>query len=86
MSARRRFRPRRALSSLLSYLVLLLILLFAVFPFLWTLAISLTNKAAPGVSIYDFPASLFPRSLTLYNFFNVFRTFHLARLPEGPAG
>lgn len=73
-------RARKLLSSLWTYLMLLLVLLFAVFPFLWTLSISLTDKAASsGVSIFDFPASLLPRHLTLNNFADVYRTFNLGK-------
>ncbi len=64
----------------LRYLLLSLILIFAVFPFLWTLAIALTDKgASSGVSIYDFPASLFPKHLTLNNLSEVYRTFSLGK-------
>jgi putative chitobiose transport system permease protein len=64
----------------LHYLVLILIGLFAVFPFLWTLAISITDKTvASGVSIFDFPASLFPKAITLNNFFEVYRVFGLEK-------
>ncbi|MFN3265762.1 MAG: carbohydrate ABC transporter permease [Deinococcales bacterium] len=64
----------------LHYLVLVLVGLFAVFPFLWTLAISITDKTvASGVSIFDFPASLFPRAITLNNFFEVYRVFGLEK-------
>jgi len=52
------------------------ILIFAVFPFLWTLAIALTDKTA-GTSIYAFPQSLLPHQVTLHNFVDVYRTFHL---------
>ena len=59
-------RPRtnaaKGISSFLTYFGLILIALFALFPFLWTLAISITDKTVnSGVSIYDFPASLFPK-------------------------
>jgi putative chitobiose transport system permease protein len=64
----------------LHYLVLILIGLFAVFPFLWTLAISITDKTvASGVSIFDFPASLFPKAVTLNNFVEVYRVFGLEK-------
>jgi putative chitobiose transport system permease protein len=64
----------------LHYLALILIGLFAVFPFLWTLAISLTDKTvASGVSIFDFPASLFPKVMTLNNFGEVYRVFGLEK-------
>ncbi|GBF06196.1 sugar ABC transporter permease [Deinococcus aerius] len=74
---RRRTRTRAA-RHLGRYVLLVLILLFAVFPFLWTLAIALTDKRAGG-SIYDFPASLFPRALTLNNFQQVYQTFGLGQ-------
>lgn len=74
---RRRTRTRAA-RHLGRYVLLVLILLFAVFPFLWTLAIALTDKRAGG-SIYDFPASLFPRALTLNNFGQVYQTFGLGQ-------
>ena len=60
------------------YALLLGVLVFAVFPFVWTLAIALTDKTAGG-SIYDFPASLFPRQLTLANFSQVYTTFSLGK-------
>jgi putative chitobiose transport system permease protein len=64
----------------LHYLALILIGLFAVFPFLWTLAISITDKTvASGVSIFDFPASLFPKVVTLNNFAEVYRVFGLEK-------
>jgi putative chitobiose transport system permease protein len=64
----------------LHYLALILIGLFAVFPFLWTLAISITDKTvASGVSIFDFPASLFPKVVTLNNFAEVYRIFGLEK-------
>jgi putative chitobiose transport system permease protein len=64
----------------LHYLLLILIGLFAVFPFLWTLAISITDKTvASGVSIFDFPASLFPKAVTLNNFVEVYRVFGLEK-------
>lgn len=57
-----------------------LILVFAVFPFLWTLAISLTDKTvASGTSIYDFPSSLFPRHLTFNNFLDIYQKFGLGK-------
>ncbi|MBZ9751589.1 carbohydrate ABC transporter permease [Deinococcus sp. HMF7604] len=62
----------------LRYALLLLILVFALFPFIWTLAIALTDKTA-GTSIYAFPASLLPKRVTLYNFADVFRTFSLGK-------
>jgi putative chitobiose transport system permease protein len=64
----------------LHYVALILIGLFAVFPFLWTLAISITDKTvASGVSIFDFPASLFPKVVTLNNFAEVYRVFGLEK-------
>ncbi|MFC4454374.1 carbohydrate ABC transporter permease [Deinococcus sonorensis] len=74
----RRAVPRRAGRLVLRYALLLLVLGFAVFPFLWTLAIALTDKHAGG-SIYDFPASLFPRRVTLGNFVEVYNTFSLGK-------
>jgi putative chitobiose transport system permease protein len=75
---RHRVNAPRGISSFLTYLGLILIALFALFPFLWTLAISLTDKTViSGVSIYDFPGSLFPKVITLNNFFAVFRDFSL---------
>ncbi|UBV44918.1 carbohydrate ABC transporter permease (plasmid) [Deinococcus taeanensis] len=70
--------PRRLIATGLRYTLLILVLLFAVFPFLWTLAIALTDKTA-GTSIYNFPASLFPTRVTLHNFAEVYRTFGLGR-------
>ncbi|EYB68156.1 ABC transporter [Deinococcus phoenicis] len=70
--------PKRLLSTVLRYALLIGVLLFAVFPFLWTLAIALTDKTA-GTSIYNFPASLFPKQVTLHNFGEVYRTFGLGR-------
>ena len=80
-SARRpRVRLRRGLEIAGQYALLSLILIFAVFPFIWSLAIALTDKGATGgVSIYDFPRSLFPRQLTLGNFAEVYRTFSLGK-------
>lgn len=76
----RRPGPRKILSALSSYLVLLVILVFAVFPFLWTLALSITDKTvAGGVSIYDFPRSLFPTAVTLNNFFEVVEKLKLGK-------
>ncbi|MFC4425178.1 carbohydrate ABC transporter permease [Deinococcus navajonensis] len=75
--ARVRRRPvRRVLGTVLRYTLLVTVLLFAVFPFLWTLAIALTDKTA-GTSIYNFPASLVPHKVTLHNFGEVYRTFGL---------
>lgn len=73
---RSRVSWRRPLRLALRYLLLIAILIFAIFPFVWTLAIALTDKTA-GVSIYAFPQSLFPRRITLHNFVDVFNTFHL---------
>jgi putative chitobiose transport system permease protein len=71
---------RKLIGKTFTYLILLLIALFALFPFLWTLAIAITDKkVASGISIYDFPASLFPRRITLGNFAEVFETFGLAK-------
>lgn len=69
---------RRGARVAVRYVLLSAILLFAVFPFLWTLAIAFTDKTAGG-SIYDFPASLFPRHLTLFNFADVYTKFALGR-------
>lgn len=74
--ARSRVSWRRPLRLALRYVLLIAILIFAIFPFVWTLAIALTDKTA-GVSIYAFPQSLFPRRITLHNFVDVFNTFHL---------
>jgi len=74
----RRRSPRRTGRAALRYALLLIVLVFAVFPFVWTLAIALTDKTAGG-SIYDFPASLFPRRLTLINFAQVYTTFSLGK-------
>ena len=75
-----RARVARSLSAIWTYALLGAVLLFAVFPFLWTFAISLTDKTvSSGTSIYDFPSSLFPRHLTLNNFFEVYRTFSLGK-------
>jgi len=70
--------PRKTLRLVLRYSLLVVILLFAVFPFLWTLAIAVTDKSA-GVNIYDFPASLFPRHVTFQNFVQVYQTFELGK-------
>ncbi len=71
---------RRVMADGLTYLVLILIAIFAVFPFLWTLTISLTDKSvASGTSIYDFPASLFPKRLTFFNFIDVFNRFGIGK-------
>lgn len=77
---RQRMLMRSVLQYTWTYLGLFLILIFAVFPFLWTLAISLTDKnATGGVSIFDFPASLFPRQITFSNYTEVFKTFSLGK-------
>ncbi len=75
-----RFSPRKSMNLLLSYVALSLIGLFAVFPFLWTFAISITDKTvASGVSIFDFPASLFPKAITFNNFIEVYTVFNLQK-------
>ncbi|WP_407542421.1 carbohydrate ABC transporter permease (plasmid) [Deinococcus radiomollis] len=74
----RKAHPRKAIRTALRYSLLVVILLFAVFPFLWTLAIAVTDKTS-GVNIYDFPASLFPRHVTLQNFVQVYQTFELGK-------
>jgi putative chitobiose transport system permease protein len=64
----------------LTYVLLVSIALFALFPFLWTFAISITDKTVTsGVSIYDFPRSLFPRAVTVQNFLEVFTVFNLGK-------
>ncbi len=71
---------RKVFSNALTYLVLVLIAVFALFPFLWTLAISITDKTvAGGAGIYDFPKSLFPSRVTIDNFIEVFRVFNLQK-------
>jgi putative chitobiose transport system permease protein len=70
---------RKWLGNALTYLVLLAILGFAVFPFLWTLALSITDKRAAGISIFDFPRSLFPPAITLDNFIEVIQKLKLGR-------
>jgi putative chitobiose transport system permease protein len=75
---RRTASPRKVGRLVLRYVLLVGVLLFAVFPFLWTLAIALTDKTAGG-SIYAFPASLFPKAVTLNNFVEVYRTFGLGQ-------
>ncbi|MBC7646053.1 MAG: carbohydrate ABC transporter permease [Pseudopedobacter sp.] len=75
-----RARVLSTLSKVWTYVLLSVILLFAVFPFLWTLAISLTDKTVvSGVSIYDFPSSLFPSKLTLNNFVDIYQKFGLGK-------
>ncbi len=76
---RARASLRKALNIAFSYTLMLLILGFAIFPFLWTLAISITDKQASGISIYDFPRSLFPPAVTLGNFFEVFNKLNLGK-------
>ncbi|PZA06283.1 MULTISPECIES: carbohydrate ABC transporter permease [unclassified Meiothermus] len=76
---RRRAAWRKGVGFALTYLILLAILAFAVFPFLWTLAISLTDKKAAGISIYDLPRSLFPPAVTLGNFVEVFEKLKLGK-------
>ncbi len=72
--------PVKLIGVAANYLVLSLIALFAIFPFLWTLAISITDKTvASGVSIFDFPQSLFPKAITFNNFFEVYRVFGLEK-------
>ena len=72
--------PQRIVSSFLTYALLIAIGIFAVFPFVWTFAISITDKTfAGGTSIYDFPGSLLPKRVTLHNFFEVFTKFSLAK-------
>lgn len=71
---------RRIVADGLTYLVLIAITVFAIFPFLWTLMISITDKSiASGTSIYDFPASLFPKQITFFNFVDVFNRFGIGR-------
>lgn len=77
---RRAMSGRKVVSLFGSYALLVIIAVFAVFPFLWTLAISITDKTVSGgTSIYSFPGSLFPTHITINNFLAVFRTFDLAR-------
>ena len=72
--------PFKALNLGLTYVLLTTIGLFAVFPFLWTFAISITDKTvASGVSIFDFPQSLFPKAITFNNFIEVYRVFGLEK-------
>jgi putative chitobiose transport system permease protein len=75
-----RVTPFKALNLGLTYVLLTTIGLFAVFPFLWTFAISITDKTvASGVSIFDFPQSLFPKAITFNNFLEVYRVFGLEK-------
>lgn len=76
---RARATLRKGLRITLSYALMLVILGFAIFPFLWTLAISITDKQASGISIYDFPKSLFPPAVTLGNFFEVINKLNLGK-------
>ncbi len=77
---RPRFNLPRVAGTVATYIVLTLIMVFAVFPFLWTFAISITDKSvASGTSIYDFPGSLFPRQVTLFNFVDVYNRFSVGR-------
>ncbi len=79
-SRTKKMTPQRIVSSMLTYTLLIAIGIFAVFPFVWTFAISITDKGfAGGTSIYDFPGSLLPKSVTLHNFFEVFTKFSLAK-------
>jgi putative chitobiose transport system permease protein len=79
-SMRSRALFRKTFGTVWTYALLLAIFVFAVFPFFWTLAISVTDKTvASGISIYSFPGSLFPRYLTLNNFAEVFNTFKLGK-------
>ena len=79
---RRRSRPNawRVVGNALTYLLMLAIFVFAVFPFVWTFAISITDKGvASGVSIYDFPGSLLPRRVTVNNFVDVYNRFNVGK-------
>jgi putative chitobiose transport system permease protein len=77
---RRRPSWRKVLVGALNYALLMSILGFAVFPFLWTLAISITDKTqSGGVSIYAFPQSLFPKAITLANFLEVIEKLNLGK-------
>lgn len=80
-AARLRRPPRRkVLAGVLNYALLIAILGFAVFPFLWTLAIAITDKTVgSGTSIYAFPQSLFPRAVTLNNFLEVVEKLNLGK-------
>ena len=70
----------KLIAKISSYAMLLIIAVFALFPFIWTLAISITDKTVKsGVSIYDFPASLLPKAVTLQNFLEVFTVFNLGK-------
>ncbi len=74
----RRWAAGRAVNVTLRYAALIAVLVFAVFPFVWTLAIALTDKTRGG-SIYDFPASLLPKGVTFANFVSVYQTFQLGQ-------
>jgi putative chitobiose transport system permease protein len=76
---RARASLRKVLNIAFSYTLMLFILGFAIFPFFWTLAISITDKQASGISIYDFPRSLFPPAVTLGNFFEVINKLNLGK-------
>lgn len=79
--ARSTFAPRknRKWGRLVGrYVILIAVLLFAVFPFLWTLVIAITDKHGGG-SIYNFPASLFPKAVTFRNFVEVYNQFSLGK-------
>lgn len=80
--ATRPSRPpwRKVLVGVLNYALLIAILGFAVFPFLWTLAIAITDKTVgSGISIYAFPQSLFPKAVTLNNFLEVIEKLNLGK-------
>lgn len=68
---------RKRLATLGTYLMLTGILIFAIFPFVWTFAIAVTDSdfVTTGRTVYDFPASLVPARVTLENFINVFTTY-----------
>lgn len=66
---------RRAFGLLSRYGLLLLVTLFAVFPFLWTLATALGD----GGNIYQFPPVLIPHSPTLAHFKEVADIIPLGR-------
>ncbi|RIH85185.1 carbohydrate ABC transporter permease [Calidithermus roseus] len=80
-AARLRRPPwRKVLAGVLNYALLIAILGFAVFPFLWTLAIAITDKTVgSGISIYAFPQSLFPKAVTLNNFLEVIEKLNLGK-------
>lgn len=70
-------RLRKRLRQAGVYAVLVGILIFAIFPFLWTFVISVTDSGSvtTGRTVYDFPASLLPARVTLANFVTVFQTY-----------